>query len=64
MELTSLPVWGEWIEIILGRLSSASAWSLPVWGEWIEMSIFGNMVGLTWRSLPVWGEWIEIGRWR
>ena len=37
-KLWSLPVWGEWIEIIVQRGEELKIESLPVWGEWIEMS--------------------------
>ena len=33
----SLPVWGEWIEVLSGIQKRCCAWSLPVWGEWIEI---------------------------
>ena len=35
--LTSLPVWGEWIEIQPAHAAASASASLPVWGEWIEM---------------------------
>ena len=35
----SLPVWGEWIEIIIVAVDSRVTKSLPVWGEWIEIVI-------------------------
>ena len=38
VEIESLPVWEEWIEIAIGwspRLAAPP--SLPVWEEWIEI---------------------------
>ena len=36
----SLPVWGEWIEILLHKAKELISLSLPVWGEWIEIRCF------------------------
>ena len=34
----SLPVWGEWIEIVaFPAPAPEQKVSLPVWGEWIEI---------------------------
>ena len=56
----SLPVWGEWIEILpLLLICDFCKVSLPVWGEWIEICAFSAPL-LRGQSLPVWGEWIEI----
>ena len=35
----SLPVWGEWIEIVKFSGSQNLTESLPVWGEWIEIIV-------------------------
>ena len=35
----SLPVWEEWIEILILFASSLLTLSLPVWEEWIEIFI-------------------------
>ena len=60
---TSLPVWGEWIEILMQTVNGLSALSLPVWGEWIEITDAVNEMKAVDASLPVWGEWIEMGTW-
>ena len=33
----SLPVWGEWIEMLPLYVPVCPGRSLPVWGEWIEI---------------------------
>ena len=42
---SSLPVWGEWIEIseVKAKLEQ-NVKSLPVWGEWIEISRFSEKI--------------------
>ena len=35
--MTSLPVWGERIEMLILCATEVGLMSLPVWGEWIEM---------------------------
>ena len=35
--MSSLPVWGEWIEMPMSSVRSTGSMSLPVWGEWIEI---------------------------
>ena len=60
----SLPVWGEWIEIVLAdHPALAGVKSLPVWGEWIEIVLEIDFY-MNGKSLPVWGEWIEMPRLR
>ena len=56
----SLPVWGEWIEIVGLKNWLNSPPSLPVWGEWIEISWEADAQAEAATSLPVWGEWIEM----
>ena len=56
----SLPVWGEWIEIVMLGKNSLSLVSLPVWGEWIEIQNVKVPLPIGTASLPVWGEWIEM----
>ena len=41
MRLLSLPVWEEWIEILLREQERSNAESLPVWEEWIEIRSAG-----------------------
>ena len=60
----SLPMRGEWIEMI--DCSSSHDWtivlSLPMRGEWIEMrdgTLAVNLAAVI-VSLPMRGEWIEI----
>ena len=56
----SLPMRGEWIEIMMGHLHSARLLlSLPMRGEWIEI-VKEQDRGLGLGSLPMRGEWIEI----
>ena len=38
MEVSSLPVWEEWIEIAYFIRLPSFRRSLPVWEEWIEIS--------------------------
>ena len=39
----SLPVWVEWIEVLLRHLGADELTSLPVWVEWIEvLVVFGG----------------------
>ena len=56
----SLPVWGEWIEIVREQVFAIER-SLSPCGESglkLKQDLFlPRLVGL---SLPVWGEWIEI----
>ena len=59
----SLPVWGEWIEMVLSVRDGGVGESLPVWGEWIEMCPPRPLL-MQAESLPVWGEWIEIPSFR
>ena len=42
MEVMSLPMRGEWIEIALSFLRPPYAWSLPMRGEWIEIAPCGR----------------------
>ena len=42
LEIMSLPVWEEWIEIVVPDYTIYPNVSLPVWEEWIEMAICGN----------------------
>jgi len=41
---SSLPAWGEWIEIRIDyeSIQQPSVMSLPAWGEWIEIVLFDN----------------------
>ena len=42
MALRSLPMRGEWIEMVLAALFPAMAESLPMRGEWIEIVVMGK----------------------
>ena len=59
VRLLSLPMRGEWIEIIPSYGDLEQAMSLPMRGEWIEITHFGRMA-VSFESLPMRGEWIEI----
>ena len=61
--LSSLPVWGAWIEINELDSKADKVMSLPVWGAWIEI-IFTTPLIMIILSLPVWGAWIEIPPYR
>ena len=59
--MESLPVWGEWIEILPSR---QTPWNLPRLSPCGESGLkyFYNLdEAEKYWSLPVWGEWIEIG---
>ena len=62
--LGSLPVWEEWIEMVMMIPSFRNEMSLPVWEEWIEILPIEHgkdeMQDPVPRSLPVWEEWIEM----
>ena len=61
VRLLSLPMRGEWIEII--NTSTVPAFdrvSLPMRGEWIEIFCSAHMPICLPPSLPMRGEWIEI----
>ena len=64
VRLLSLPMRGEWIEIISSAVTAGARPSLPMRGEWIEI---GNRrrTAILHRSLPMRGEWIEMAlpRW-
>ena len=56
----SLPMWGEWIEILNTVTNSLVYMSLPMWGEWIEIGKIPFRCRSEYLSLPMWGEWIEM----
>ena len=41
----SLPVWEEWIEIVLPGVDGDADGSLPVWEEWIEIAACLRVAG-------------------
>ena len=55
----SLPLRGEWIEILTASTPGRCGMSLPLRGEWIEIGKEGRGLLYEW-SLPLRGEWIEI----
>jgi len=61
---TSLPAWGEWIEIFARVDNSSFVCCLSPHGEsglkWIHLEKRPHRF----ESLPAWGEWIEIARLR
>jgi len=60
--LSSLPAWGEWIEINLASAIVALGNSLSPHGEsGLKFSFFRGFA-VDPPSLPAWGEWIEIIR--
>jgi len=59
-QLTSLPAWGEWIEIRGWRLHYRSQPCLSPHGESGLKSGIRLCHGFAAPSLPAWGEWIEI----
>ena len=59
VRLLSLPMRGEWIEMIWQHTLITFVMSLPMRGEWIEI-VSMLSVGLIFESLPMRGEWIEI----
>ena len=38
---TSRPVWGAWIEMLVGYRRGVYHESRPVWGAWIEIALDG-----------------------
>ena len=56
----SLPMRGEWIEIMRGKKESHLCSSLPMRGEWIEIALVSPALTAAEASLPMRGEWIEI----
>ena len=61
VRLLSLPMRGEWIEILaVGKIAAEEIVSLPMRGEWIEIRHSGGGQAQRFPSLPMRGEWIEI----
>ena len=59
--MSSLPVRGAWIEIIVPLFATRHrSTSLPVRGAWIEIVHIAATAHDGWQSLPVRGAWIEI----
>ncbi len=59
VRLLSLPMRGEWIEIVSLKCSDFDFGSLPMRGEWIEIRPSKSPSTIL-MSLPMRGEWIEI----
>ena len=58
--VSSLPVWGEWIEIRTCGRSNTGESCLSPCGESGLKLVNGIIYERRMGSLPVWGEWIEI----
>ena len=60
--MESLPMRGEWIEILWAKVLTSETGSLPMRGEWIEIQCIYHLCQMAGVSLPMRGEWIEIER--
>ena len=62
VRLLSLPMRGEWIEMVIFYPTLPAFQSLPMRGEWIEIRGGRPSGARRSGSLPMRGEWIEIAR--
>ena len=58
--MSSRPVWGAWIEIVIDSKTKADQRSRAPYGARGLKSFEEMVYGKVLRSRPVWGAWIEI----